>query len=392
MIGFPTAISSWVQTARLLAMSFTLAFLFINPKGEVVCAASLQTRTLSVRLFASRRPLRRVEFLSPIRISLNGQPEMKVEAVTVEYDRGGLKMIGRAKTRLPGKTARIMLVNADGSGPITLRIQPNTIRQYKGRLVILPKRTGEIEIINKVGARDYVNSVVGAEAPLEAPAEMLKAQAVLTQTLLERVHANEVIDDSTQTQIYKGAESERTEAVAAASKVWGQQLTFQRRPVKVFYHSTCAGGTSSAATYFHLQAGSLPYLRHVECNYCKDSPFWKPKFSRLPKNEVKAFSGGALPVVREKDVSDRPIQVKMGNGKTIEGYQFWLKVGQKFGWDKVPGTRFSLLDNGNGQVIFSSTGAGHGVGLCQWGAVGMAKEGKTYQQILEFYYPGCKVE
>jgi stage II sporulation protein D len=82
----------------------------------------------------------------------------------------------------------------------------------------------------------------------------------------------------------------------------------------------------------------------------------------------------------------------MGNGKTIDGYQFWLKLGQKFGWDKVPGTRFSLLDNGNGQVVFSSTGAGHGVGLCQWGAVGMAKEGKTYQQILEFYYPGCKVE
>src|SRR6185437_2788974 len=102
-------------------------------------------------------------------------------------------------------------------------------------------------------------------------------------------------------------------------------------------------------------------------------------------------------VVLECNSQKRPIKVKRATATLptpaiVSGFTFWSEVGQKLGWDKVPGTRYSVARNAAGDVVFESTGAGHGVGLCQWGASELARRGKTYKEILQYYFPSSSVE
>jgi stage II sporulation protein D len=84
--------------------------------------------------------------------------------------------------------------------------------------------------------------------------------------------------------------------------------------------------------------------------------------------------------------------IRWPDGRTETAYSFWLKLGQNFGWDKAPGTRFEIKQVAGNQIEISSNGAGHGVGLCQWGACGLAKQGAGYKKILSYYFPGSKIE
>ena len=93
------------------------------------------------------------------------------------------------------------------------------------------------------------------------------------------------------------------------------------------------------------------------------------------------------------DRSGRPTEMKYPGSISQEtGYMFWLKVGQRLGWDNMPGTRFAVKKLASGNIELRSNGAGHGVGLCQWGACGLAERGLTYKQILNYYFPGSKLK
>lgn len=139
---------------------------------------------------------------------------------------------------------------------------------------------------------------------------------------------------------------------------------------------------------------NLPYLINVKCNNCSSSPFWKETISIIPQAKFETVFGAPLPVISERDKAGRPTEVNyrsFGKECTSNGYQFWLKLGQNFGWDKAPGTNYALQEQ-NGQVLIKSRGAGHGVGLCQWGAIGLARRGMKYNQILQFYFPGTVIK
>ena len=108
----------------------------------------------------------------------------------------------------------------------------------------------------------------------------------------------------------------------------------------------------------------------------------------------KQFTGQRVTVV-SKDSAGRPLAVRVersgASAKVVNGYAYWLELGQKLGWDKVPGSRYSVRELPSGDMLLVSTGAGHGVGMCQWGANEMARQGKTYKQILEFYFPDTSI-
>jgi stage II sporulation protein D len=103
-----------------------------------------------------------------------------------------------------------------------------------------------------------------------------------------------------------------------------------------------------------------------------------------------------MPSVASLDERKRPLKIQLNNNgqsKSVSGFTYWTEIGQKLGWDKVPGTRFSVsCEAASDRLIFRSTGAGHGVGLCQWGAKELAREGKTCEQILQFYFPGASIQ
>jgi stage II sporulation protein D len=172
--------------------------------------------------------------------------------------------------------------------------------------------------------------------------------------------------------------------------VWGLTLTYDGRPIYPYYHAACAGRTSDGEQYFNMP-GLLPYARSVECSHCFRSPFHGKKRSVVPYRVYQQALNGAVPVISRIDAAGRPVELMMDNGKSVSGYDFWIKVGQKLGWDKVPGTRYDLMVAKDGSVVFESSGAGHGVGLCQWGAAELARQGWSCRSILKHYFPGTRV-
>ena len=176
----------------------------------------------------------------------------------------------------------------------------------------------------------------------------------------------------------------------AVEEVGKQCLLFAGVPIKPYFHSTCAGMTSNAYDVFRLPKQSYPYLHATKCEFCRQSPFFDRHLARIPEQDFAAAFGAKLPEIDQVDAAGRPLLVSYSvQGRKIKtsGYAFWIAVGQKFGWDKAPGNVFAWHEM-KPYVSIESRGAGHGVGMCQWGAIGMAQKGRNYEQILEHYFAG----
>lgn len=292
------------------------------------------------------------------------------------------------------RAARPDLVKAPGLSfrglgrGLNLRFPHQNSRYYQGIIRVSVDPQGFLVITNKVSAKEYVRSVTASETDPLCPLEALKAQAVLTQTRLQRYKPGDELNDTTEGEAYLGSQNQRTESDQAVNEVWGKALVYDNVPIPVFYHSTCAGRTSGVEAIF----GGKPIAcyKSVVCKNCIKSPFWKPTVKRIPlKRFLEAFKAG-VPKVVSRDQAERPTKMQFPDRFETSGYQFWLTLGQKLGWDKAPGTRFDIKIDGD-QVVISSTGAGHGIGLCQRGAQQMAQKGKKHEEILDFYLPGTKI-
>ena len=292
-----------------------------------------------------------------------------------------------------------LVLNSSTSKDISIKANiQNTqtnFRTYTGKISIYSDKNCNIHLENEVLIDDYVAIVVGSETPKDWPMEALKAQAILTQTRLTRLKQNQVLVDSTQDEAYLGLEYVSTQVRQAAQSVKGQILTYESKPIQAYYHSTCAGKTSSENYFTGDNFQKQPYLKSVNCSYCSSSPFWKIHSSAISAEQLqRIFKTSSIEVI-ERDVAGRPLKIKLGdiskNTKIISGYQLWLLVGQSLGWGKTPGTLYSIKKLDSGSVLIESKGAGHGIGLCQWGSAEQARQGKTYKQILNYYFPSTKV-
>jgi len=375
---------------RLLSLSLVIllfAALFIGLRPALAASESVR-----VRLFEAHPDLRSVRALSGF-VSVGQAPlpvgpiEITAVAHALSITRGGRVLLEVPRLQIKTKSTSIAL-EVNGK-----------IRHYTGTIdfqstVDPHSHTPALVAINRVSTRDYVESSVGSELQPGWPAEVAKAQAVMTQTILARCKPGELLGDSTERNVYLGADYVRPGIAAQVQSVWNQILTYQGRPAVPFWYSTCAGRTSAGTDVFGSAAAGMPYLQSVKCDFCKDSPFWQETVTKIPQARFATVFGADLPQFHGVDEASRPLAVSYrshGKKQMDSGYQFWTLLGQKFGWDKAPGLRFSLNRKGD-DVIVSSTGAGHGVGLCGWGAAAQAKQGKTYKQILQFYFPGTSVQ
>jgi peptidoglycan hydrolase-like amidase len=153
-----------------------------------------------------------------------------------------------------------------------IAIQPESLsaRHYSGSLEFNVNSHSSITIKNLVPTRTYVAVVVSSETWPGWPMEALKAQAVLTQTGLSRYQPGDILDDSTQKEIYLGREHLRPEVFNAVNTVWGQTLAYRGRPITPFYHASCGGHTSDGR--FLNPKQSIPWLNSVICPYCRLAP------------------------------------------------------------------------------------------------------------------------
>ena len=261
-----------------------------------------------------------------------------------------------------------------------------------------------LKVFLTLSLEDYVTAALAGESGNFQHEESMKAMAVAVRTYaahFRQRHGAQGFDfcDSThcQTLNFKGITPEVRAAVEATR---GEMLWYQGSPATTFYHQNC-GGTLAAAqeAWPDMRA---PYLKQQADPYCVRSvPLpWKAQLDRRQLENALHTQGLEVPQSWEKlevikrAPSGRVLKLAFSNGggpqQVISASSLRFAIGRSFGWNQVRSDLYEVETTPD-SVIFSGRGAGHGVGLCQAGAEEMAKEGKTYRQILAFYYPGASL-
>jgi stage II sporulation protein D len=268
-------------------------------------------------------------------------------------------------------------------------------RRYRGAFSALPSG----EIVSTVGLEEYLYGVVSREMPPSWPDAALQAQAIVARTyVLQRSNPTKDYDlvPSEIDQVYTGIDAEHAQSSAAVAATAGQVLRFGGGFAQVLYSSCCGGHTESNGDAWG--GAPLPYLAGVTCGYCNDSP-WYSWTQHVSFEQLQNALAEQL-----RDIGTIQ-QIQLDAPDASGRAHFWNFTGER-GTQRVKaadvrralGTRVlpsllvrSVLVQANQRADIEGGGLGHGVGLCQWGARGLAREGSGARAILAYYYPGTGI-
>jgi stage II sporulation protein D len=355
---------------------------------------------------------------------------------------GGLRVTdpleGELRTTAAGASADAVVRGADVSlldtgGPVTrpvLVIEPvdagSTLRlngrDYRGTLELRRTDSG-FTVINSVPLEGYLAGVVAAELGTRSrdDFEALKAQAVVSRTYAIRNQARwrdrgYDLNADASDQIYTGQFAEDSLATAAVAATRGQILTWNHQPIDAFFSSTCGGRTEDGVAAF---AGARrPYLRSVDdldptgTPWCAISPryHWTAGWTatQLASTLRRTLAAEGLPGGRAGELTDiqiashtasgriAAVELVGRNGETPVSGQAIRRVLSPVEGGLLRSTNFTIRITRSGGTIervdIDGQGNGHGVGMCQWGAIGRSRAGEDYQTILASYFPGTEIE
>jgi stage II sporulation protein D len=242
---------------------------------------------------------------------------------------------------------------------------------------------------------DYVAGVVGGEMPGSFPPEALKAQAVAARSyaLTRKIEAQAAgrrydIGAGVLAQVFSKDPGAAARAAAAATA--GEVLASNQEPVEAYFHASCGGRTEGGLAAL---GRDLPYLTSVRCGRCDHAP--KVRWTvRLPARELGAAAGLGGAATSARIVSRTPtgraekVEVTAGDRRAVLAAS---DLRQRLGFSRLPSLAFEIRGPERTEFVLDGRGQGHGAGLCQWGAAGLAREGKTYREILGHYYPGVEI-
>jgi stage II sporulation protein D len=257
--------------------------------------------------------------------------------------------------------------------------------------------TGEIETIN---LEEYVVGVVAGEMPVHFHIEALKAQAVAARSyVLKRIDYNKERDydvvDTVMHQVYldndylvrswKNKYEEHISKIRSAVLITkGEYIEYGGKIADALYFSTSNGFTENSEEIFGFEA---PYLRSVESAWDKKT---SPVFNDNKKYTLQEFYKQANIPYKEK--IDIKVLKKSSTGRIME-----LEINNKkmTGSElakalKLRSNHFEIIQDEK-EVFINTTGFGHGVGMSQYGALGMAEDGYLYDEILSYYYKGTRI-
>ena len=363
-----------------------------------------------------------------IRVCLTDDPiESSILLTTTEETKvvatGSTKVLHRSPARSELRIQRqagAWLVAGKKSTAETIEVQPVRSpgvwvngRLYRGKLKLLGFNNRSFWVINILPLEHYLCSVVDGEVPGTFENEARKAQAVAARTYAMRrrdqagdkgfdVYASPVRDQNYQGFQYRDAKGralagESAKSRRAVRETAGQVLMRDGKLARTYYSACCGGVTSEGTTTF-------PYateMKSVECAHCQDCPRYRWT-TKVGKEEltaaVRKAAGKTAPKgfeVASVVVDDRTnrqalpeVVAKDKAGKAVRIDSRSFRAG--FSRSDLFSVWFSITKEGD-QWRFDGIGHGHGVGLCQWGANGLAKEGRAFDEILRFYYPGADV-
>ena len=267
-------------------------------------------------------------------------------------------------------------------------------------LVKVRMRVANREQVVELPLERYVAAALAGESSVFQSTEALKAMAVAARTYAVRMrgrHAAEGYDlcDTTHCQrLDPSAVTPRLEKAAADTAA--ELLWFQGKPAFTAYTRDCGGVTEDAAAVWPDLAA--PYLKSHADPYCLHTPAPPWRWTADPGQIGHALHESGLrgPAALERisvaqyTHSRRASTLTLAGGSEsirISASSFRFAVGRELGWNTVRGDRYDVHLS-NGRLIFEGTGEGHGVGLCQRGSEQMGLAGRSYRDILAFYYPG----
>jgi stage II sporulation protein D len=312
--------------------------------------------------------------------------------------------------------APVLVVSA-GAGTVRLNG-----REYRGHAVLRRDAKG-VTVVNVVGLEEYLGGVVGAELGTKnaSDEQALRAQAIVARTFalknLGRWSADGFdLYSGVADQVYAGVVAEAEPVRRAVQSTRGQVVTFQGALIDAFFSSTCGGRTAQGTEAFRNAA--RPYLRSIEdapaggSAWCSGSPRfrWKerwsgevvartlrqtlPKAVQVPERDVEPVRdirvGATGPSGR---VTELVFRLQSGEVR-VDGPQA-RQVLRPAGAEPLRSTAFALSTEHEGGRVsaleIEGRGHGHGVGFCQWGAIGRGRAGQSAPEIVAAYFPGTTI-
>ena len=294
-------------------------------------------------------------------------------------------------------------------------------RGYRGRLQVLVGGSG-LRAINHVGLESYLPSVVGSEMPTSWPQAALRAQAVAARTyaLRQRKPADPFdLSATVSSQVYKGVDAETPSTREAVLSTRGQVLMYGSSLANAVFHSSSGGATENSGDLWSQQ---LPYLVSVP-DFDQASPVqaWQQRLEPEQLQQAFAEIGGAQRIDVLSTTSTGRVRQARVSGPSgtlvVSGAQLRSRLGLRstmVRFELVPSelaaSELAALpplpllpeqyEVGGFQpqvqlplpsLLAVGRGYGHGVGMSQWGALGLAQRGQSYDQILRHYYRGTEL-
>lgn len=290
----------------------------------------------------------------------------------------------------------------DSKEPILIATLENSLlklknKKYKGVIQIY-NQDGILMVINIVGLEDYLKGVLPKEMPPNWNFEALKAQAVASRTyavyqILSRKNQLYDVDSTFLSQVYGGYDSNNKSTNKAIDATKGEILLYNGEPIISYFHSNSGGYIESAESVWGMR---FPYLKGIPDIYSNGigDDTWE---LALDSNELttclfkRSKKIGEIYDIKitERSPSGRVKKLDIYHSygvESIDGLTFRMAIGAT----RLKSTLFKIYKKED-IFIFRGKGYGHGVGMSQWGALQMANLGKSYRDILRFYYPGTKI-
>jgi stage II sporulation protein D len=304
----------------------------------------------------------------------------------------------------------ILVNRMSGSDSAEQTVSTGSQLQQQQQLLIPIYLTRE-QRVDQVPLETYVRNVLAAEMPTLFELEALKAQAIASRTYIVKRWLDgdssqvpvqgAIVTDTVAHQAYvteeqmkrnwEGADyATRLDKLnRAVDETSGIVITYQHKPIQASFFSTSNGYTENSEEYWR---DYIPYLRSVPSPWDKEL---SPKYTATTKLSLQEFAKrlgiGSVPVLA-KSGSLKVLSTTAGHriktitvgGKTFTGREVREKL-------ELNSSQFTWKLNGS-SIEITTFGYGHGVGMSQWGANGMAKEGKNAEAILKYYYQGVELE
>ncbi len=362
-------------------------------------------------------------FVSPVKVLLFSS--QKIKSISLRNDAGflvsGLVLQGplslvvqNGKLSVSQSGHTIFSAHEFAISPVDLRpyevhAQSGSRRWTRGELKVR-MAGGRLQVVNRLEREDYVSGVLEGElGSLNLSPEILKAQIIVARTYVLSVrsgrhdHAGYEFCDGPHCQVFKSIPHDEDVALEGAlASVRGEYLSYHGLPIAAFYHHSCGGMTSRVEDVWPM--APQPYLVAVTespTSSCRLAHHAQWRFTESRRSLAGCFRKAkwlnpqeALDTIRmvRSDPSGRVQVILIQGNRTllIPVGKLRNAINQYYGEEVLRSAMFTITRE-NDRFVFKGRGWGHGVGLCQEGAMEMARHGKPYQEILAHYFPKTKI-